>query len=75
MDNPQPSPKCFVHMDAVQRLDVGRLKHWFGLKIESDPPEMESKDKRPNQPRALEGSINHYTIDIKMLLGVIVPQG
>ena len=28
----------------------------FGLKIESDPPEMESKDERSNQPGALEGS-------------------
>ena len=45
------------HMDAVQRLDVGRLKYYlFGLKIESDPPEMESKDERSNQPGALEGS-------------------
>ena len=50
------------NMDAVQRLDVGRLKRYcFGLKIESDPPEMESKDERSNQPGALEGS-NTYCI-------------
>ena len=49
----------------------------FGLKIESDPPEMESKDERSNQPGALEGSINIILpiLIILLLLGVIVPQG
>ena len=41
-------------MDAVQRLYGGRFQcNLLRLKIESGPPEMELKDERSNQPRAL----------------------
>ena len=48
------SQEAYECSSTTKWWSAGEKSLW--LKIESGPPEMESKDERPNQPRALEGS-------------------